>query len=192
MDETDVDRRLERIHVAWLLEEATRVARRQNPEEALNLLQSGLDDVQEDDHRFALHQHIGALYFRGQEYEQAAQHMQQALEIRPYNAGMASNLAAVQMTLGEEDDALDTLTAIDLSIVHNQNQLFAIHFNMACLYSLKQETPAALDHLYRAAEAAPASVYASLGDPQLDGIRRELRFQELRFTLDSLLSAQAQ
>lgn len=182
-----VDERVELARVRVVLEEVDALQRRQAHSEAIERLTHLLETVYYDLNRFAIYHRLGTIFFRLQDYDNAAVYMAQALAIQPNNAAMASNLAAAQMTLGNLDEALETLNSIQLGLITNRHLLFSIHFNLACLYSMKDQLEKAIEHLYQAAESDPPSVYASMGDPQLDAIRQDLRFRELQSALESML-----
>lgn len=189
MEESDADQRIERAQLQTTLQEADALTRTQQGEAAVALLQAELETVQQPQNLFLVHQRLGTLYFRLQDYVAAAIHMEAALNLQPDNAAMASNLAAAQMTVGDLDAALATLQSIRLGMVHNPQLLFSIHFNLACLYSMKGDTEVALENLFKAAEADAPSVLASLGDPQIDALRSDIRFQELQMALESMVAA---
>lgn len=191
-DAATVEERMEQTRIRLIIEEAELLARRQEYDAAVHMLESAKAAVAYDSSRFTLHRRLGAMAFRMQRYEEAARHMREALALQPNDSATASNLAAAQMTMGDLDDALETLQGIQLGMIQNRQLLFSVHFNMACLLSMKDRKEEALDSLYKAADSDPPSAFASLGDPQLDPIRSELRFRELKFILESLMSAPQQ
>jgi len=159
-----------------------------NRVQAAEQMERLLDSLTFDSSRFYLHHRLGALYFREQDYRRAAVHMENALNLEPNNAAIASNLAAAQMTLGQLNEALDTLNRIQVGLVTSPQLLFSIYFNKACLNSLKGRTEDAIENLIKAVETDPPSTLASLGDPQLDFIREDIRFKNVRFALESMLN----
>ena len=190
VDEVTLEERMEHIRIELLMEEANMLVRQGDDEGASHLLKGALDKAGYDSSRFTLHRRLGAMAFRRQDYEGAAVHMAEALALQPNDPATASNLAAAQMTLGDLDAALETLQGIQLGLIQHRQLLFSVHFNLACLYSMKEETEQAITHLLEAAESDPPSAFASLGDPQLDAIRNDLRFRDLQLVLESMLSGQ--
>ncbi len=185
VDADDVSRMIERNRVNRLLEQSDELTRQRQLAEAADLLQEALPSVQADRLQLAILHRLGSLYFRMRRFEEAEDVMARSLAMEPGNAALASNLAAVQMTIGYLDEALATLSEIQLDRVRNPQLLFSIHFNMACLHSMKEEVEVALDHLTQAAQHHPSSTLSSLGDPQLDTIRDDIRFRELQVLLES-------
>ncbi len=190
VDEVTLEERMAQVRLELLMEEANLLARQGDDEGAELLLQGALDKAGYDSSRFTLHRRLGAMAFRRQDYEVAAHHMAEALSLQPNDPATASNLAAAQMTLGDLDAALETLQGIQRGLIQHRQLLFSVHFNLACLYSMKEETEQAIAHLLEAAESDPPSAFASLGDPQLDAIRNDLRFRDLQLVLESMLRGQ--
>gem|GEM_PF-3195227 len=191
IDEDTLDERVEFRRVQVLLQELESLNRQVVSRDYIAAqMEEMIPTLRHNASLFLLHHRLGALYFREQNYSKAAHHMEEALTIQPNNSAIASNLAAAQMTLGQLDDALETLNSIQVGLVDSNQLLFSIYFNKACLYSLKERTEEAIENLIRAAESDPPSVYASLGDPQLDFIRDDMRFKNVQFALESMLRAQ--
>lgn len=190
IDEETLDARMEMTRIRQFIERIDVLLRNRDHQTAIQQVQHELEFATNDDIRFILHHRLGTIYFRTQEYAQAAVHMAKALEIQPNNAAIASNLAAAQMTMGDLDSALNTLSSIQLGLIDNRSLLFSIHFNLACLYSMKGREEEALEHLFKAAESDPPSAFASLGDPQLDPIRSDFRFRDLQRVLENRLTPQ--
>ncbi len=184
LDEAGVLERLELVRVQHVLEESDQLAQQRAHDSAIRNLENELETLEFDQSIYIVHHRLGTMLFRTQDYEEAAWHMEQALEIQPENAALASNLAAVQMTLGYLDEAMDTLSGINLRIIDNAHLLFSIHFNLACLHSLKGNHERAIENLFTAVEHDAPNTYASLGDTQLDPIRDDLRFRDLATSLE--------
>lgn len=154
---------------------------------ALTELKSFLLDAKNDTPRFMVLNRLGTLYFRDEEYQQAAYYMREALQIQPSNAPMMCNLAAALLSIGEIDEALEYLEAINVEFVTSRSLVFSVFFNRTCAYSLQERTTDALENLIRAANVDPASTVASLGDTQLDFIRTDERFAKLQKTLEKFV-----
>jgi tetratricopeptide (TPR) repeat protein len=184
IDEASLEERVEASRLQLVLQTADEEMRRGRPAAAMQQLIQFLETARFDDNRTRALQRLGIFAFRQQDYELAAEYMQAALEIEPNSPALSSNLAAAQMTLGRLDDALATLSAIRTGLIRSPALLFSIHFNLACLHSMKDQREEALNHLFRAAESDAPSVLASLGDPQLDNVRGEARFRELQVALE--------
>lgn len=144
--------------------------------------------LREPVNRSANFNRIGAYYFRLQQYNDAADYMKRAWDIDPGDAVSACNLAAVLMTVGRLDEALGTLLEIYAQPVDKPVLAFSIHFNLACVYSLKGETEKALQNLALAARIDPASTATSMGDPHLDALRADPGFISLQRSLEDFLS----
>ena len=187
VDEATVEERLEKTRTRVRIEEANMLLRREDTDGARQLLEEALEESRHDASRYELHSRLGSMAFRLQDYETAEHHMAAALSLMPDEPALASNLAAAQMTRGKLDEALETLKGIRIGMIDNRHLLFGIHFNLACLYSMMEREEDAIEHLLQAAEKDPPSALASLGDPQLDGIRDDLRFRDLQLVLESML-----
>ena len=94
---------------------------------------------------------------------------------------------AVLMTLGRLDEALGHLLEIYPASLDRPQLSFSVHFNLACVYSMKKNTEKALQNLALATQIDPASTLASLGDPQLDFIRADGRFRELSQAVENFV-----
>lgn len=184
VDKSAVEERLEIIHVQWLFDKAQTKARQQRSEEAMRDLEEALDHVRYDRSRFLIQQRLGVMAFRNQDYARAEYHMAEALALQPRDPAVASNLAAAQMTRGHFEAALKTLESIPVGLIRRRHLLFSIHFNKACLFSMMERPDEAFEHLVQAAEYDPPATWTSLGDTHLDPIRDDLRFLDLRLTLE--------
>ncbi len=131
---------------------------------------------------------LAAYEFRRQNYPGAIEYMRQAIEVQPQDVVSKINLAAVLMTIGQNDEALGVLLEVYPSALGRPALSFSVHFNLACVYSMKKDTEKALQNLAIAAQTDPASTLASLGDPQLDQVRTDTRFVELSQALQDFLS----
>lgn len=185
IDADDVSRLIERARVNRLIEQTDEMSRNRQLAEAAELLSEALPSIQTERLQLVIMHRLGSLYFRLRQFYEAKEMMARSLAIEPDDAALASNLAAVQMTIGRLDEALVTLSDIRMERVRNPQLLFSIHFNLACLYSLKSEIDIAIDHLSQAAQHNPASTLSSWGDPQLDALRNDIRFTELQVMLES-------
>ena len=130
---------------------------------------------------------LAAYHFRNQDYDTAAGQMQEALALDRSDSVTAINLAAVLMTLGRLDEALGHLLEIYPASLDRPQLSFSVHFNVACVYSMKKNTEKALQNLALATQIDPASTMASLGDPQLDFIRADGRFRELSQAVENFV-----
>lgn len=143
--------------------------------------------VRDPKNRSTAFNRIAAYHFRLQQYEEAAVFMRQAWDLLPGDPIAACNLAAVLMTVGRLDEALGILLEAYGQPIDRPVLAFSIHFNLACVYSLKGESEKALQNLALAAQIDPASTATSMGDPQLDRIRSDSAFVSLQRSLESFL-----
>ncbi len=183
----EVEVLLEQNRVRSAIERSRTMMRARQPEQALAELERVAEGLQTDESRRWIHQELGTIYFRMQRFLEAEHHMATAHALAPDNPSLASNLAAVQLTIGELDEAADTLTGIDLALVRNPAILFSIHFNFACLHSLQGDADRALEHLEQAAAHDAGATYTSIGDPQLDPLRDDARFRDFAAALELTL-----
>ena len=184
---TQVVERFERNLLRERIVLADRMYRRGDNESAITLLQDLNQYLRNPRNRILNFNRMAAYEFRRQQYEAAANLMGQAAELDQQDAVTRINLAAVLMTLGRIDEALGYLLEIYPFVLDRPQLAFSVHFNLACVYSLKQDTAKSLQNLAIAAQTDPASTLASLGDPQLDPVRSDTRFAELGQALERFL-----
>ena len=187
LSETQVVERFERNLLRERVQLADRLYRQGDPTNAIALLKDLDQYLRNPRNRVLNLNRLAAYEFRRQDYAAAAAFMQQASNLESEDTATKINLSAVYMTMGKLDEALATLLEIYPSALDRLPLMFSVHFNLACVYSLKEETEKALQNLAMAAQTDPASTMASLGDPQLDYIRTETRFAELAKALDDFL-----
>ena len=132
---------------------------------------------------------LAAYHFRLRQYDQTAVYARRAWELEPEDLVSASNLAAVLLTVGEVDEALDILLRIYGQVFARPQIAFSVHFNLACAYSLKEDATRAVQNLFLAAQIDPASTVAAIGDTQLDFIRDHADFIRLRDALVQMLQS---
>lgn len=176
---TQIVERFERNLLRERVIMADRLYRRGDSENAIALLTDLNQYLRNPRNRILNLNRLAAYYFRRQDYSTAADNMRQALELDRSDSITAINLSAVLMTVGELDEALGHLLEIYPASLNRPQLAFSVHFNLACVYSLKGNTEKALQNLALAAQIDPASTMASLGDPQLDFLRADKRFVEL-------------
>ncbi len=131
---------------------------------------------------------LAAYHFRLQHYDVSAAMMRKAYDLQPGDPASACNLAAVLVTRNKLDEALGLLLEVYPSMLDKPVFAFSIHFNLACVYSLKGEVEKSIQNLAIAAQVDPASTFASLGDPNLDRIRNHKHTREIAATLERFLS----
>ena len=179
----DVDFKL----AALSLSQAEEILKLGRVDEAVKKLLTALDSAKADVTRGFLASRIGSYEFRQRQYTSAVKYMRIAANYRPGDAGVICNLAACLVSVGELDEAIYLLESINDAFIHDAKMLFSINFNRACAYSLKGRKDDSLRCLVEAAKWDSASVLASLGDPQLDGVRHEKSFQTIIDNLESLV-----
>ena len=176
-----------------MLNDVTRMTKEGRAEEAINMLKQQLNKPMPPRHRAAINNLIASYYFRMQRYHEALPFMREAVRLDPTDFPTLSNLAAVLMSMGELKEAGFFLRTIDTTKIRdNVHLVFSIYFNRACLNSLNNEMGAALRDLRQAAQTDPHSTLASLGDPQLDGIRPSLEFFDMKARLETIMQPTAQ
>lgn len=179
--------RVERLQLRDAVTLADRLFREGQPSNAIARLDQLAPGLKAKRNRALLLNRAAAYYFRQQQYGEATALMKQAYEIDPQDVVAACNLAATLLTSQQHDEALRILRNIPTSALSRPQLAFSIHFNMACAYSLRGEVNEGLESLARAAQIDPAGTAASIGDPQLDGLHQDPRFDSLRTSLDAYL-----
>lgn len=187
LSETQVVERFERNLMRERIQLADHIYRQGDVTNAITLLQDLTQYLRNPRNRVLNLNRLAAYEFRRQNYAAAANYMQQASELQNEDTVTKINLSAVLMTMGKLDEALNTLLDIYPASLDRLPLMFSVHFNLACVYSLKKDGDKALQNLAIAAQTDPVSTMASLGDPQLDYIRTESRFAELAKALDDFL-----
>lgn len=194
-DEGDVaaayEQAAETEDVRALVREADRLSRSGDTEEAEGLLLGALPQIRSPEHKATLYGRLGHYLFRANKMQEAAEYMKLAIVNRPSDPRLASNLAAALLTLGQLDDAEQLLGRINLALEFDPSLIFSVHFNLACIHSLRNDPDLAFAALTRAAESDPISTFASLGDTQLDNLRLDPRFQRVQEGLDLVLKSAA-
>lgn len=130
---------------------------------------------------------LAAYHFRLRQYDQTAVYARRAWELEPGDLVSACNLAAVLLTVGEVDEALDILLRIYGQVFTRPQLAFSVHFNLACAYSLKEDGTKAVQNLFLAAQIDPVATFAAIGDTQLDFIRDNPEFIRLRNALAEMI-----
>jgi tetratricopeptide (TPR) repeat protein len=174
-----------------LLRERVRVSdryfREGQTDEALAMLTELERMIRNESLRTMIFNRLAAYYFRMQRFDETVRYAREAWNLNRSDYVSACNLAATLLTIGEIDEALDILLRIYGSAYDRPQLAFSIHFNLACAYSLKLDTTKALQNLMMAAQIDPASTYAALGDPHLDGIRETPDFAKVRTALATFI-----
>ncbi len=178
------EERVERAKVLKAIQEADAAYRSGNADASINAMTQLLPSV-----KFAIPQaqilnRLGYWFFRKGDYTQAIHYLERARTVGTLDAMAACNLSAALMTSGRAEEAEKILAAIKVAAIRNPVLLYSIYFNSACAKALMGKPADALAFLARAAQTDPISTYTSLGDPQLDGLRSDLRFQSLRAALE--------
>jgi tetratricopeptide (TPR) repeat protein len=184
----NVDEVFEEIKVRDILKEAEDLRRNGKGLLALGMIQSNLLTVASINSRFELHSQLGVIYHTMKDFAAAAEAMGQALDLKPESAMLACNLAATHLYLNQPDQALEALGRIQMSILppaEKQRVLYFAHFNYACAFSLKSKIEEGLTHLELASRQDPARTLGDMGDPQLDNLRPDARFQQLKDELEA-------
>lgn len=184
----DVDQIFEEIKVRDIQKEAEELRKSGHNNDAIGLLQSNLVTVTSVQARFDLYNSLGNHLHTLKAYGDAADAFEKALDLKPDNPMLACNLAATLLYLNQVDRALEALGRIDTAVLPAQERariLYHTHFNYACAFSLKSKLEESMTHLELAAKFDPARTLGDLGDPQLDAIRQDGRFTQLRTSLEA-------
>jgi tetratricopeptide (TPR) repeat protein len=96
--------------------------------------------------------------------------------LQPDDAGILDNRAYALLTLGRHEEAIANWDKV-LEIDPNYANAYA---NKACSFALQNQVELALENLQRAIELEPET-YREMAktDTDFDGIRGDVRFQEL-------------
>jgi len=179
----DVETFIEQIKVKDLVEEVRKMQRLGRTNEAIEMLENNARQMKTPGALFEVHHQLGIMLYSLNLYREAAVHLEKALSFQANSAAVACNLAAIFLYLGEVDSALQSLGRVETSSLFENNQrslLFSTYFNYACAYSLKNMVEESLANIELAARYDPQRVLTSMGDPQLDNVRRSPRFQEIK------------
>ncbi|MBU0678081.1 MAG: hypothetical protein KJ626_08170 [Verrucomicrobia bacterium] len=174
-----------------LMEKANDLTRAGKTQQAIDALQLSLEDFTDENALYTINHRLGTLFFRQANYIDARKFMEAALSYKPASPSLVCNIAAVALTIGDVDGALEKLDALDIPLISERGVLFSVHFNYACAFSLKGQKEKAIHSLMQAASISPQSVYASLGDTQLDAIRNDTRVLALTDSLRKALQTGA-
>lgn len=188
--ETDIDSRIEQIKASEAIRQARDLQKLGRETEAIKLLEATLASTRSESALVDLNHQLGVLFYQAGDHENAASHLEKVQAMRPDDFKVASNLAAILMSIGEVDRAFISLEKIDTKQLVRENSkelLFKVHFNYACGYSLRKKSEEALAHLELAARFGPRDVLSSIGDPNLDHVRKEPRFVQLREELEAVV-----
>lgn len=180
------ERALERAERNLLRERARRadrLFRDGQPDEAIRLMQETERILKTPTMRIIALNRQAAYAFRLQRFKEAAESARRAWEIDPKDLISASNLAAILLSADEPDEALRILLSIYGQVLDRPQLSYAVHFNLACAYSMKGDERRALQNLLLAAQADPRATYSVLGDPHLDAIRDHPDFVRIRDSL---------
>ena len=190
VSETDIDSRIEQIKASEAIRQARDLKKLGGATDAIKLLETTLASTRSESALVDLNHQLGVLFYQAGDHENAASHLEKVQEKRPDDFKVASNLAAILISIVEVDRAFISLEKIDTKQLVRENAkelLFKVHFNYACGYSLRKKSEEALAHLELAARFGPRDVLSSIGDPNLDHVRKEPRFVQLREELEGVL-----
>jgi tetratricopeptide (TPR) repeat protein len=165
---------------------ADRMFRQGKAEEALALMLDTERLLQTTSVRIAALNRLAAYHFRLNQFEESAAYARKAWELDMSDPISASNLAAILLSAERVDEALDILLRVYGKAFDRPHIAFAIHFNLACAYSLKGEEVPAIQNLALAVQIDPYATLAALGDPHLDPIRQTPEFGRIREALERL------
>ena len=178
----------ERIRFHDVLQKAQALQKEGKTEEAIDTALASLDTLTQDQSLYGLYTYVGSLYFAIQKYHQAAEYMTRATEHGKLEPGLACNLAAALMSIDRLEEALEHLEGIQLSLIQNSRRLmFSVLFNLSCVHSLMENSEESMKNLKLSATIDPASTLASLGDTQLDNVRKDQQFKDFQVQLEKYL-----
>lgn len=187
MSPEQISEHMERLQLREAVNSADALFREGQASNAIARLDALAPAMRNTRNRVLLLNRAAAYYFRQQQYERATELMKQAYDLDAGDSVAACNLAATLLTTGQAEEALRMLKGLPASALNRPQLAFSIHFNMACAYGLTRHVDEGIDSLARAAQTDPVSTAASLGDPQLDGLRGDSRFDSLARSLDAYL-----
>lgn len=116
--------------------------------------------------------------------DEAEQWLLAAQKLAPDDNRTLLNLAGLYNTENRFEEALALLRRVRVTPTLPRNQRFNLNFNLACAYAGLGYPRKALPHLDRAAGNDPVAAWTSLGDPNLDPLRKNPRFQQIERELE--------
>jgi tetratricopeptide (TPR) repeat protein len=199
----DIDLIVERVKVTDALKEAEELIRDEDTTlKAIEHLEKALETMRYNKSKYDLYHQIGIHHYADRNFNDASVAMEMALEHKPGDPALIGNLSAIYLFLNRVDDALASLAKVSTKMLvggsdlqtrkRNMNYLFLINFNYACAYSMKKQSQESLAHLEMAARYDPINTLTSIGDVQLDNVRGDDDFQNLRKKLELLIEARDQ
>jgi tetratricopeptide (TPR) repeat protein len=165
---------------------ADRMFRQGNADEAMAIMKDTERLLQTTALRIMALNRLAAYHFRLNQFEESAAYARKAWELDMSDPVSASNLAAILLSAERVDEALDILLRAYGKAFDRPQIAFAIHFNLACAYSMKGEETPAIQNLALAVQIDPYATLAALGDPHLDSIRQTREFARIREALERL------
>ncbi|MDA4126546.1 MAG: tetratricopeptide repeat protein [Thaumarchaeota archaeon] len=148
-----------------------------------NLLTAGRYEEAQEQYRSVLesgpsivayaHSRLGLLLLRQSRFEEGISEIQKSLEQRPID-GMADLIYAYSLA-GRESDADRLLANLELKA----KETYVPNVIMALANAGAGRKERALEFLQRAAEERSNQLWVNMNEPQFDGLRSDLRFQNL-------------
>lgn len=178
--ETNRVARLNRLHIINSIKRNNALFRMGDQQQACDNLMALLETTDDPELERRIISMLGILNFKRREFEAASRYFARALEYAPGNTQLACNLAGAYMSYGALDQAEEVLLNINTELIRADALKSAVHFNLACINSLRGRIDPALDHLALAATADPVFTATNMGDPQLDAIRNTKRFERIQ------------
>jgi len=121
------------------------------------------------------HFNLGTAYFRKNDLKSARHHLQQAVRFSPNPVLALNNLAAILIIQKDYAAATEALT----SLAGLMPESPSVHYNLACVYALRNKKKEALTHLKKAVETGYDRWNYMKTDPDLKNIRDTGDFKSL-------------
>ncbi|MBP7830406.1 MAG: tetratricopeptide repeat protein [Kiritimatiellae bacterium] len=159
--------------------EARQLAFQGEHQEAIRKLERWVGEGTPEAVREAALMDLAEYAFRLSDYPRSQEAIKKLRAHRPANAALLCNQAAAYMQTGRYEEALTLLESIETGAIKRPALLAAVFFNRACAHSRLGRVDSAISALYTAFKAHPEATSIWLTDPQLDGIRADLRYKVL-------------
>ncbi len=121
VSDSDIDSRIEQIKASEAIRQARDMQKLGRESDAIKLLEATLAATANENALVDLNHQLGVLFYQAGDHENAASHLEKVQAMRPDDFKVASNLAAILMSIGEVDRAFVSLEKIDTKQLVREN-----------------------------------------------------------------------